>query len=66
MRADGALLSRLVQNLIENGLKYGKPKGNVWVTILRQQGEILLQVQDDGIGIATAQQEKKFGSGFIR
>ncbi len=58
VRADGALLSRLVQNLIENGLKYGKPDGRVWVTLLRQQGEILLQVQDDGIGIAAEQQEK--------
>lgn len=58
VRADGALLSRLAQNLIENGLKYGKPDGQVWVTLLRQQGEILLQVQDDGIGIAAEQQEK--------
>ena len=58
VRADGALLSRLVQNLIENGLKYGKPEGKVWVTVFRQQGEILLQVQDDGIGIAAEQQEK--------
>lgn len=58
VQADGALLSRLAQNLIENGLKYGKPDGQVLVTLLRQQGEILLQVQDDGIGIAAEQQEK--------
>ena len=30
---DRALLTRLLQNLIDNGFKYGKPEGHVWVTV---------------------------------
>lgn len=56
--ADPALLSRLVQNLVDNAFKYGKPEGHVWVSAGRQAGEVLLQVRDDGIGIPPDQQEK--------
>lgn len=57
-RGDPALLSRLVQNLIENAFKYGKPEGHVWISVRKQEKEILLQVRDDGIGIPADQQEK--------
>lgn len=58
VRADASLLSRLVQNLVENALKYGKPQGHVWISTARTGREILLQVRDDGIGIPPEQQEK--------
>ena len=57
-RADAALLTRLLQNLIDNGFKYGKENGHVWVMLRRHGGEIQLTVQDDGIGIPREQQEK--------
>ena len=57
-RADPALLTRLLQNLVENAFKYGKPEGHVWVTLGRGPGEIRLEVKDDGIGIPPEQQEK--------
>lgn len=57
-RADPALLSRLVQNLVENAFKYGRPEGHVWISVRRDRDEILLQVRDDGIGIPPDQQEK--------
>ena len=57
-RADAALITRLLQNLIDNGLKYGKPEGHVWVCLRRAGEEILLEVKDDGIGIAPEQQDK--------
>lgn len=56
-QADPALLGRLLQNLIENGFRYGKPDGHVWVTLARQDSEICLSVRDDGIGIPQEQQE---------
>ena len=55
---DAALLTRLLQNLIDNGFKYGKPGGHVWVSLRRAGGELQLQVKDDGIGIDQDQQQK--------
>lgn len=55
---DTALMTRLVQNLIDNGFKYGKPDGHVWVQLCRTGQEIQLCVKDDGIGIEPEQQEK--------
>lgn len=58
VKADSVLLSQLVQNLIENAWKYGKPEGHVWVSISRGKEEALLEVKDDGIGIPPEEQEK--------
>lgn len=58
VRADPLLLSRLVQNLVENAFKYGKADGHVWLSAGREKGEIVLRVRDDGIGIPADQQEK--------
>ena len=57
-RADGTLLTRLVQNLLDNAWKYGKPGGNVWVTLRAQAGEIRLTVRDEGPGIPREQQDR--------
>ncbi len=57
-QADPSLLTRLLQNLIDNGFKYGKPGGNVWVSLDRYDGEIRISVRDDGIGIRKEDQEK--------
>ena len=57
-RGDRALLTRLLQNLIDNGFKYGKPEGHVWVTLSRSGNELLLSVKDDGIGIPAQLQDK--------
>ena len=58
VRVDAALLSRLLQNLVSNAIKYGKPDGHVWISVRCTAGEALLSVRDDGIGIAPEQQEK--------
>ena len=58
VQGDAALLTRLLQNLIDNGFKYGKPEGHVWVSLTRSEGELLLGVKDDGIGIPAQLQDK--------
>ncbi len=58
VRGDAALLSRLVQNLIDNAFKYGRPGGSVWVTVRRFENEAQLSVRDNGIGIAPEDQPK--------
>lgn len=58
VQGDSALLTRLLQNLIDNAFKYGRSEGHVWVTLRREQGEVRLTVRDDGIGIPKDAQEK--------
>ena len=58
VQGDSALLTRLLQNLIDNAFKYGRPEGHVWVSLRREQGEVQLTVRDDGIGIPKEEQDK--------
>ncbi len=55
---DENLITRLLQNLIDNGFKYGKPEGHVWVSLEQSDKEIRLSVKDDGIGIKEEDCEK--------
>ncbi len=50
---DETLLMRLLMNLIDNGVKYGKKNGHLDVHLYRDKDKIILTVTDDGIGIAT-------------
>ena len=52
------LVSRLLQNLIGNAVRYGRQDGHIWVSLRREQADAVLAVRDDGIGIAQEQQEK--------
>src|SRR5690606_32752511 len=49
-------LVQVITNLVDNGVKYGRNGGNVWLTITRgetigDRGRFLLTVRDDGEGI---------------
>jgi two-component system phosphate regulon sensor histidine kinase PhoR len=48
---DGSLISRALDNLIDNAVKYSHPGGRVEVALRQAPGEVLLQVADHGIGI---------------
>lgn len=54
------LLTRLLTNLISNAYRYGKKNGHILVSLKRKEEEIILSVQDDGIGIAKEEQENIF------
>jgi two-component system phosphate regulon sensor histidine kinase PhoR len=51
-------LTQVVANLVENGIKYGRHGGNVWLTVEdgsgTDRGKLLLTVRDDGQGIPEA------------
>ena len=49
---DVGLMTRLVQNLVENAIKYTPEGGHVRVSLRAEDGELELSVSDDGIGIA--------------
>jgi signal transduction histidine kinase len=49
---DLGLMSRVIQNLLENAYKYGRENGHILVSLRRSGGVAVLAVKDDGIGIA--------------
>ena len=53
-----ALMSRVVQNLLQNAYKYGRAGGHIDVALHRADGKAVLTVRDDGIGIAPEDQDK--------
>jgi two-component system, OmpR family, phosphate regulon sensor histidine kinase PhoR len=42
----------VLSNLVNNSIKYGKPEGKIWIEILDMDHHYLIEVEDDGIGIA--------------
>lgn len=62
VRADLTVLSQCLQNLIVNAIKYGN--GNRWISVSarmqKQQGEVLINVQDRGIGIQASELPRIF------
>lgn len=55
---DPYLFSRVINNLLENARRYGKENGNIRASLKKEGDRILLSVEDDGIGIASEEQEK--------
>ena len=52
IRGDESRLQRVVANLIENAIKYTPPGGRVSVRDFSQNGRIVIEVLDTGIGIS--------------
>ena len=55
---NASLISRVVYNLLQNGYKYGKDDGFVKLTMNREDGEAVIRVEDNGIGISEEDKEK--------
>ncbi len=49
---DEARFQRLVLNLLGNAIKYTPEGGSIWVKAVQEGSEIILRVEDTGIGIA--------------
>jgi two-component system, OmpR family, sensor kinase len=52
VRAHPELLAQLVDNLLDNAVKYGPPGGPIQVRVRTQDGEAELAVEDSGPGIS--------------
>ena len=57
---EDSMLSEMLYNLTENAIKYNKPNGDVWVTLIDRDGEVEINVRDTGIGIPTESQLRVF------
>ena len=49
---DKTLLEQAVVNLLDNAIKYSEPKSTIHLTAQKNDSEILISVEDQGIGIA--------------
>lgn len=49
-------LNKILYNLISNAVKYSRQKGRIRVTLGAQKGDLVISVEDNGIGIPRDQQ----------
>jgi signal transduction histidine kinase len=52
LKGDPTRLEQVFVNLLLNAAKYTLPGGNIQLSVEREEGEALVRIRDDGIGIA--------------
>lgn len=60
MRGIPSILSEMIYNLCDNGIKYNRSGGKVQVDVSQDAGRAVLTVQDTGIGIPQEHQDRVF------
>lgn len=60
INGDADLLKELVENLVQNSIRYNRSGGWVKVNTYQEQGRGVLSVSDNGIGIPKDKQERVF------
>lgn len=60
MRLDEQKIKMVIENLVDNGVKYNEEGGTVEIRTARKDDAALVSVRDDGIGISEEDQEKIF------
>ena len=51
VEGDASRLLQVLENLLNNAAKYTRPRGKIWLTVKREDDEVLLRVRDSGQGI---------------
>ncbi len=52
VEADAVRLSQVIANLLNNAAKYTEQPGQIWLSVSRDRGEVVISVRDNGIGIS--------------
>ncbi len=61
IHADPAMLKLLIQNLVDNAVKFSRPDSQpVAITLESEEDRVVLRVADDGIGIPAGSEERLF------
>jgi signal transduction histidine kinase len=64
IRADRERISIVIQNLVDNAIRYTVGAGTIKISISRKNFSLLTTVEDQGIGIPPGLQSKIFGKFF--
>lgn len=57
---NGVLLGEMLNNLVDNALRYTPAGGHVTVRIRREEGAVVLEVEDNGPGVPEGERERIF------
>ena len=60
VKADPNAINRIVNNIIENAIKFTDAGGRISISLTHSNGKINFSVQDDGVGIPLSQHKKIF------
>jgi two-component system sensor histidine kinase CiaH len=60
MKGESVLLQLLLNNLLDNGLKYAPKEGVIEIQLTQLEGTIQLKVLDEGVGVPATDREKIF------
>ena len=60
VKADAKALDQILVNLIDNGVKYTRADGHVWVEARADEDRVRIEIRDDGPGIAAKHRERVF------
>jgi two-component system phosphate regulon sensor histidine kinase PhoR len=56
----GSLIIQALINLLDNGIKYSPKKSRIWASAYRHNGNVVLEVKDEGMGIPGEHLERIF------
>ncbi|MGB3135372.1 MAG: PAS domain-containing sensor histidine kinase [Nodosilinea sp.] len=57
---DQRLLRSILSNLLSNAIRYTPDQRPIWLRLAKQRGQAILKVQDEGIGILSADRKQLF------
>lgn len=60
IHADKGLIREMLDNLLQNAIRYNKENGAVHVQVIIENGHPMVSVRDTGIGIPSDQQDRVF------
>ncbi len=60
IKANRNYMSELMYNLVDNGIKYNKSGGSVYIRVQKDGGKIIISVSDTGVGIPEEYRDRIF------
>lgn len=60
LKGDSSLLNTVWDNLLSNAIKYNKTNGTIDITVIEQNGQVMISFQDTGIGMSKQAQSRIF------
>jgi PAS domain S-box-containing protein len=57
---DPSLVKQVIYNILSNAIKYSRENGQVFLKVRQQEGLLLIEISDNGIGIPESEQKHLF------